>query len=196
MIRFLLLALLVAYGAWQWWTTRAVSPGPGVVAPKAPLQVDLDGAPEFTRRDYLFRPLARFRIEARVLGVERYRLGREAELSPLDVALGWGPMSDDRVLSQLAISQGNRFYYYSWKDQPPIPLSSIIANSANMHLIPADGLVANRLDGVRVGQLVEISGELVSIRANDGWQWRSSLSRTDSGNGACEIVWVKEIRVR
>jgi len=173
-----------------------VAPGPGVVAPQAPLQVDLAGAAEFGHRGYQFRPLARFRVEARVLGVERYRIGREAELAPLDFTLGWGPMSDDKVLGGLTISQGNRNYYYSWKEQPPIPQAQIVANSSNMHLIPADSEVEQQLGKVRVGQVVELSGNLVAIRSTDGWQWQSSLSRHDTGNGACEVVWVKEVRIR
>lgn len=196
MLRFLLLALLVAWGGWQWWMHRPVSPGPGVVAPMAPQQAGLDGAPAFTRAEYKITPLARFRVEARVLGVERYRLGREAGLAPVDLALGWGPMSDDRVLGGLAITQGNRFYYYSWKDMPPLPPTEIVAHSANMHMIPADMQVAKQLERVRIGQVVEFEGELVAVQASDGWRWRSSLSRTDTGNGACELVWVKSLRIR
>lgn len=196
MFKVLLVLAFIAYGGWQWWTTRAVTPGPGVVVSQSPLQVDLPGAPEFSHRGYQFRPLARFRVEARVLGVERYRVGREAELAPLDFALGWGPMSDDKILDRLSISQGNRFYYYSWKDQPPIPPIQIVAHSANMHMIPADSEIGRQLVKVRVGQVVELSGNLVAIRASDGWQWRSSLSRHDTGNGACEVVWVKEVRIR
>lgn len=196
MILRLLLVALIGYGGWYYWTTRPVSAGPGVVAPRAPLQTDLQGAPTFELRGYKLAPIARFQVEARVLGVERYRIGREAELSPIDFALGWGPMSDDRVLGKLAISQGNRYYYYSWKDQPPIPPATIITHSANMHMIPADSDVAKRLDSVRVGQVVELTGNLVAIQAADGWQWRSSTTRHDTGNGACEVVWVKEVHIR
>ena len=31
---------------------------------------------------------------------------------------------------------------------------------------------------------------LVEVRGADGWTWRSSLSREDSGNGGCEVVYV------
>jgi hypothetical protein len=192
----LLLVALIGFGAWQWWATRPVRHAPGVVAPAAPRQVELDGAAAFEARGHRLTPLARFRIEARVLGAERYRLDREAALAPVDLALGWGPMSDERVLSRLRISQGNRFYYYSWEGEPPIPPPAIVAHSANMHMIPADGEVARRLESVRTGQVVELEGRLVLAQAGDGWQWKSSLTRTDSGPGACELVWVEALRVR
>jgi hypothetical protein len=65
-----------------------------------------------------------------------------------------------------------------------------------MHMIPADSAVEQQLGRVRVGQVVELAGNLVAIRASDGWRWQSSLSRHDTGNGACVVVWVKEVRIR
>ena len=139
------------------------------------------------------RPLAGFSIEARVLGREDYRMGREADYSPTDLALGWGRMTDDAVLSQLDISQGGRWYRYRWTNAPPIPVAEIVRSSANMHMIPADDAVAAALDRIERGERVRIDGWLVEIDANDGWRWRSSLTRDDSGGGACELVYVCSI---
>jgi hypothetical protein len=47
--------------------------------------------------------LASFDIRARVLARERYRFDRAADLSPIDLALGWGRMSESAVLDQLKI---------------------------------------------------------------------------------------------
>jgi hypothetical protein len=33
----------------------------------------------------------------------------------------------------------------------------------------------------------------VDISAEDGWRWRSSRSRTDTGNGACELILLERI---
>lgn len=136
------------------------------------------------------RPLAGFSIGARVLSREDYRLGREAEFSPVDLALGWGRMAEDAVLSRLDISQGGRWYRYRWTDAPPIPLDEIVRSSANMHMIPADDAVARALARIERGQRVRIDGWLVEVAAGDGWRWRSSLTREDSGGGACELVLV------
>lgn len=136
------------------------------------------------------RPLAGFSVEARVLSREDYRRGREADFSPLDLALGWGRMTEDAVLSQLDISQGGRWYRYRWKDAPPIPPAEIVRSSANMHMIPADDAVARALDRIERGQRVRIDGWLVEVNADNGWRWRSSLTREDSGGGACELVYV------
>ena len=65
-----------------------------------------------------------------------------------------------------------------------------------MHMIPSSNQIARALKRVRRGQVVQLSGYLVKIEAPDGWQWRSSLSRKDTGNGSCEVIYVKDFRIR
>jgi hypothetical protein len=194
MRKLLLVIVLVGAGYWQYDQNRVISQVDGVIARADPIQRNLNNARVFKHDGYTFTPLANFALEARVLSRKKYSLGREAELSPVDLALGWGPMSDNRVLEKIDISQGNRFYY--WRvEQFPIPQQEIIQHSSNMHMIPANEQVAKQLAEVRKGNVVAITGQLVKINADDGWHWQSSLSRTDTGNGACELVWVKEVSV-
>lgn len=156
-----------------------------------PVQASTDQG-SFSHHDYTLTPLADFSIEARVLAKESYTFDRGAKLSPIDLALGWGPMSDSGVLSQIRISQSNRFYYWH-VDQFPIPRQAIETHSANMHMIPADDAIEAQLKDVHVGQLVKIEGYLVQANAKDGFYWKSSLTRQDTGAGACELVFVKKL---
>lgn len=100
-------------------------------------------------------------------------------------------MSDERVLENIEISQSGRFY--RWQvDAFPIPRREIETHSANMHLIPASDAVKSVLDKIRKGDIIEISGSLVNVMSNnDGWHWKSSQTRTDTGRGACELIWVE-----
>ena len=147
------------------------------------------------RVGYVIEPVARYEIRAKVLSTERYRIGREAELSPVDFVLGWGPMSDNTVTEKLNITQGNRWYHYSWSGAPPIDPAIIIRSSANTHLVPADDNVRARLLNVLSGEIVNLKGYLINIKHPDGWSWRSSLTREDSGAGSCELMWVAEVTV-
>lgn len=183
---------LIAYGGWHYLQTRPVPMSPGVAAAEDPRQTPLRSPPVMQMKDYQIEPLADFSLKARVLGAEHYRFGRESEISPVDLALGWGRMSDPTVLSRIDIRQSNRFYFWHVQEFP-IPREEIERHSANMHMIPADASVARQLDRIRPGQVVTLQGYLVEIRAADGWHWRSSLSRDDTGNGACELVWVRSI---
>jgi hypothetical protein len=139
--------------------------------------------------------LASFDLRGRVLAQERYRFDRAAELSPIDLAMGWGRMSDSAVLDQLKIWQSGRWYYWSTR-RFPIPAEEITTHSANMHMIPATPLVQRQLLRLRVGQVVRIRGQLIRAEGRDQWRWASSLSRTDSGDGACEVIWVETVETR
>ena len=187
---------LTALGGCLWWLLAddEVSHGPGVLAAQVPLQTDAGDAPGFDHLGYSITPLARFELKARVLGREDYRFDRGAELSPVDLALGWGPMSDDRVLQKLDISQGGRWYRWRTREMP-VARSEIQHNSANMHLIPKNEDVADALDDVRTGHVIRLSGFLVEARAGDGWRWRSSLTREDSGARSCELIFVERFSI-
>jgi len=186
--------ILVLFGIYQCWDSREVSQPPGILTPNQPIQRSIANADPFDFKGYRITPLAFFEIEARVLSRERYRRGREADLSPIDLALGWGPMSAQEVIDQLQISQSNR--YYRWRtDQLPIPAPVIASHSANMHIIPAADPIENELMKIRKGHVVRLGGYLIQANAQDGWRWRSSLTRSDTGGGACELIFVDRISV-
>jgi len=160
---------------------------------KPPIQKKLDNPVQsFKTGGYTITPLASFQVEARVLGAKHYSIDREADLAPVDLALGWGPMSQQGVLDALSISQSGRFYY--WRTENfPIPRRDIETNSANMHFIPANQDIEKQLKEIDAGDQVKFKGYLVKIDADDGWRWMSSITREDTGGGACELVLVDDI---
>ena len=189
-----LLVLACAFLGWRYLASRPIVHPPGVLVPDEPVQVDMDKGKMFNHEGVYITPLAEFSLKARVLHAKRYWLGREADIVPWDMAMGWGPMSDEAVLSRIDISQSSRFYYWSTKDAP-IPLTSIDRHSANMHLIPANKTLKRRMGKVRRGSLVRLSGYLVEIYSKEGWRMKSSLTRNDTGAGACEVIYVKEFEI-
>ncbi len=185
--------VLVCFG--YWYVHRPITYPAGVLISSDPEQINLPSdTPAFAQGTFRLKPLAVFSIDARVLHRKVYRYDNQAALVPVDLALGWGPMSDQRVLDQLSISQSARFYWYQYR-QPPIPKEQIISHSTNVHIIPATSAIASRCKSLRAGTLIHLSGDLVEATGPGIGSWRSSLSRTDSGNGACELMWVKEMSV-
>jgi hypothetical protein len=128
MFRWLLIFIAIAVAAWWLATPSATrssiststsAPALSVVgcAPPSKLAGD-DGAVQsdtpgnmtaFKLASATAQPLAGFSVAARVLSRENYDHGREADFSPVDLALGWGPMREDAVLARLDISQSGRF---------------------------------------------------------------------------------------
>jgi hypothetical protein len=185
----------LCYLGYQGWQDRAVQHAPGILVGEQPLQTAVE-ASTFSQDDYLLTRRARFELSARVLSKEPYYLGRTADLSPIDLALGWGAMSDSAILEKIDISQSGRWYRTRYELPAPIPEQQIVASSSNMHMIPAGKTVERRLRKLRVGDIVRISGYLVDVEHDSGWFWRSSMSRTDSGDGACELVYVEALDVQ
>lgn len=160
-----------------------------------PIQNKLDGSVRpINHGEYRITPLASFQVAARVLSVKHYSFGRESSLSPVDLALGWGPMSKDEVLNTLDISQSNRFYFWH-TDNFIIPRRKIETNSANMHFIPATTEVEKKLKQINKDDRIRFKGYLVRIDADDGWHWVSSQTRNDTGDGACEVILVDDIKL-
>ncbi|HZP58812.1 MAG TPA: hypothetical protein VFB27_00710 [Opitutaceae bacterium] len=168
----------------------------GMPAPKDPVQTAGNLPPPFRHGEYLVTPLATYSITAIVLHRERYRYDTGAELSPVDLALGWGPMSIASVLNELSISQSGRWYEYSWNHDPPLDPDSIAKHSANTHCLPADADVRRQLLAVHCHDLVMMEGYLVEVTRADGYHWRSSLTRDDTGGGSCEVMWITQISRR
>jgi hypothetical protein len=188
----LAVAALAIFALYKY-SNRDIERGPGELAAGAPKQIEIESAAVIERGDFRLRPRAEFSATVRILRREDYSLGAFAKLMPTDFAVGWGPMSDSAVLADIDISQGNRFYF--WRTETwPIERNAIEQHSANWHLIPATSSVGKALDGLRAGSVVELRGQLVDIEASEGGM-RTSLSRRDTGAGACEILLTESAQV-
>ena len=186
--------LLIGWGGLHHWRHRDVTPPPGVLAPDAPHQVNLTDGASLHRDGMTLATRAYIDLTARVLSREDYTWDAGAKLAPVDLALGWGRMSDSAVLANFDISQSGRFFYWRTKTWP-IPRNEIELSTANVHMIPADAGVRGALKRVRKGQLVHIEGFLVDASGPNGWRWTTSMTRSDTGAGACELVYVESLDV-
>ena len=190
---FIVSIIVLGYLILRDWDSGPIEHPPGVLVAEMPSQVDLQQFPSFQLDDYQLTRKARFEIRARVLSKEPYYMGRTADLAPIDLALGWGAMSDSAVLDQIEISQSARWYHTRYELPPPITDQQIISSSSNMHMIPAKKAIERSLKKLRTGDIVLIKGYLVDVNHESGWHWQSSMSRTDTGNGACELVYVESL---
>lgn len=127
-----------------------------------------------------------------MLSGERYRMDTGAALMPRDIAFGCGRNSDTEALESVKISQSGRFAFWRTDVRPSdSDITTINASIANMHLIPANDSVRDAILRARARHVVSLSGLLVDVRAPSGWPINTSLSRDDTGAGACEVVYVE-----
>jgi hypothetical protein len=188
-----LLAIALAWAGYLYFHRPITYPA-GVLVYSEPEQSALpESSVPIEHGKFHLKPLAHFALDARVLHRKIYRWDRESALAPVDLAVGWGPMSDQSVLDRLSITQSMRFFWYEYQQPPPIAKEEIISHGTNLHIIPATAEIASRSKSLRIGTLIHLRGELVEATGPEIGTWRSSLSRTDSGNGACELVLVEEL---
>jgi len=188
------LGILIAILVYVLYPETVITFPAGITAPDQPKQVNMTEIREWKLDDYNIQALAEYQIKARVLSRNNFSMGEESNLSPLDLALGWGPMSDQSVIDKIDISQSNRWYHWQ-ANVLPIPSREISLNSANVHIVPKDEGIEEKFDEVYKGSLIEMKGYLVEIKKNDGWHWKSSVRRDDTGGGSCELFWVEDLQI-
>jgi hypothetical protein len=187
-----LLVSYIAWGAWHWNANRPVHAPDGVLAQGEPQQTLIpERRLQMGRWSLTVR--ATYQLTARVLARESYHFDVMSDLVPEDLALGWGPMSDNSVLHTIDISQSNRFYYWRASAATQLAREAIISHSANTHVIPQTPAIARALAHLRPGEVVTLSGELVDAVRDDGRALKTSLVRTDTGAGACEVMLVTDV---
>jgi hypothetical protein len=189
----LVVAALAIVAGYKLYSRREITHAPGVMAAGEPEQRAIGSDAIIERGEFRLRPRAEFGATVRILHREDYSMGPLAKLVPTDFAVGWGPMSDSAVLADIEISQGNRFYF--WRtDTWPLDRAGIESHSANWHVIPENPGVSDILGRLRAGSVVEFRGRLVDIEGGDSGL-RTSMTRTDTGAGACEILLAESARI-
>lgn len=145
------------------------------------------------RQTFRITSRASYDVAARVGGTERYRWGAAGALIPWDFVLTWGAATKEPAWSRISYLQTGRFY--NWRCDDSLDPSYVASHTANTHLIPADGRIAFALAHVRRGDVVRLEGDLVDVDGPDGFVWKTSLTRTDTGAGACETLYVRTVTI-
>jgi len=171
-----------------------------------PLQSDV-AAPPFAARagrvDYRIAPAADYDITGLV--VSRHdsqawwdwiHAASNDHLNVVDLCMVWGANAADGAYEKMSFESGQFVCYVSSKDADVWKPAYLRALSNN-HLLTDDAAIARRLRGLRIGDQVRLRGQLVSYSHDAGFAFNrgTSLTRDDTGNGACETVFVRELEV-
>lgn len=142
-------------------------------------------------KDQSIKKLQPFKGDFRILGTKIYQNDEQAKFSPIDYAVSWGLFAEPEIARHISVNQYDR--YLNWKmDRLPVPKAQAMQMVSNMHIIPANPQIAKQIKNVKRGDLVRLKGELVEIKDKD-LVWTSSLTPTDTGDGACELFQVSSI---
>lgn len=178
--------------------TAAVPPDPTAEPEQEALATPEDVVVRRGDRDFTVRKTHRYVISGEVVSAWTYDWAWTSDFYDVDLGLVWGP-DYERLKEKLAFHQDGRWLF--WRASEAVSdaeRADIERHVGNQHLIPAEGRAAldRAIRSAEVGDHVRISGWLVEIRDPTGEVLaRSSTRRDDTGNGACEIVWVDALRI-
>lgn len=189
---FLVLVLMVSYYMWD---QRPVKHGFGVVAPDEPVLIKVARSQDFEIDHYKLDSFWKVETTARVLSHKRYWLDEKTHLAPLDIVLGWGSMSDERVLSQVQAPIKNREFSLD-VIRPPLTLNEIRKQIMFMHAVPGNETVKALLNSIRTGNIVTIEGYIVNIRDRSNVIWTSSLTANKPRLDNSQIVLIERIEIQ
>jgi hypothetical protein len=191
-----LVALVCLCGAFQFMMHAPLNTPEGMLAEKDPVQVMLPRPERMKYKTAWVDKLAKYQITARVLHTAASWMDPAASISPMDLGLGWGAFSDKKIVNEFEIGQSDRHLFYSPKSLSAYQaVGRLSSKLANVHSIPANNQVAQQLGWLRPGQVIEAKGYLVNLHLASGMTYYTSLSRTDVGDGACEVMLIESIQI-
>ncbi len=116
-------------------------------------------------------------------------------LNVADYCVVWDESASSKHLPKIDFWNGQFTCNFStrdqqaWDDFNPKKLS-------NNHLISDDQYIRKKLRKINIGDQVKIVGWLSSYKNTaSGATRETSVSREDQGNGACETIYVNEVRI-
>ncbi len=142
--------------------------------------------------------MANYKVTGSVISKEYYSEDWEGMVSPVDLLIVWGKLTDREYSRHITFTHGVRWYHYKWKEGSPVDSTYIVTHSSNNHIIPANRNIYRAIKQIKKKDPVVLEGYLVNIRGtfkDRPVSWNTSLSRTDSGNGSCEIFYVSKARI-
>ena len=150
------------------------------------------------RLDAVFKPIAQYKISAVILSKKKYFTDWTSIISPLDFALGWGDVAKSENLEHIEVRQTMRWYRYRFDNECAITQNYISTHSSNHHIIPANDNIRKAVLFAKKNDKIVLEGFLVNVSGKykgGNVTWRSSNSRTDTGDGSCEIMYVTSIKL-
>ena len=170
-----------------------------------PIQSSATGSSIFKigKTDVKLNYLAKYVTVGRVVETFVYvKYKTSNSLGPMDIGMSWGNMAKDKNHEKISYSMiGDRRVRYlisdaNWLDRVG-GINQVGLEIANVHVIPATPQIEKKIKKIVEDDYIKLEGYLVgaSYKKNNGtYTWNSSLTRLDSGDGACEVMYVTDIK--
>ena len=161
---------------------------------KRPFEVEFNGV------DYTVAPEYAYDITGMIVsyrhhdGNSRMHSRANDHLNMLDVCVIWGDNPLNERLHKISFWNGIFTCNVKTRDQQAWDAFDMNQLSNN-HLISDDEFIRRQVRKINVGDQVRIKGYLSSYAGEGGSRRGTSTTRTDTGDGACETIYVEQFRI-
>ena len=186
-----------------------VLPGPGVLRAEIaqePVQQPLQVPPFKTSVggvDYTIEPSHSYDIHGLVVSKHNadtwwdwvHRASND-HLNVTDVCVVWGHNATSGAYVPMAFSSGQ--WTCNWQTASLDAFNAFDSSQiSNNHVLTDNPALAKKLRSLRIGDQIRISGQLAAYRHQSGMDFfrGTSTVRTDTGNGACETIFVSALDI-
>ena len=118
-------------------------------------------------------------------------------LNVVDLCVIWGNNAKSGAYRDIEFSSGQFTCNFQASSAAAFAAFDMTAISNN-HLLTDDPLIAKKMRSVRIGDQVRFRGWLAEYSHNhngQGFRRGTSTVRNDTGNGACETIYVKDFEI-
>lgn len=129
----------------------------GALVTSSPQQIKLDSPKYFKKEGVTYTASDQYRLRARLLKKEGFILDL-FRLSDLVAYLGWGPMSDEGIIKLIEVDSD----FVRFHSQPPVPVDLLMSCFLRAKIMPASEEVEQSFKDLRVGEVVELGGYLLT----------------------------------
>lgn len=127
-------------------------------------------------------------------GESTMHLRSNDHLNMLDVCVVWGSNADNPLLRKISFWNGIFTCVIKTRDQEAWQ-SFDMYKISNNHLISNNDHIRDKVKKIHVGDQIRVRGFLANYGDVNGGKRGTSTTRTDTGNGACETVYVEHFQI-
>lgn len=127
-------------------------------------------------------------------GTSRMHTRANDHLNMLDVCVVWGDNAGNPALQEFDFWNGIFTCNFKTRDHDAW-MAFRPEQLSNNHLISDDDLLRNKVRDIAIGDQIRVRGYLASYGNEQGGKRGTSTTRLDTGDGACETIYVQQFDI-
>ncbi len=169
-----------------------------------PVQTRIDESPfdfEYHNKTYVIKPVASYEIHGLVVSHNNISAFTDiyhdkSSVDIKDLCLIWGEnIQSSNYLNLKFWSEPWSCHYFTKSE---VVFENFFPDKlSNNHLLSTDSSVRKTIQSIKIGDQVYLSGQLINYYQKDTPSFirKTSLTRKDTGNGACEVFLVDQAQI-